>query len=328
MKIRLVAPVRRGSLLGNGVTARRWGRLLKELGHEVHQGAEYQNGAADVLIALHARKSHKSAQRFKRLHPNGYLVVALTGTDLYQDLTRSRSAQDSLRLADRIVVLQPLALRALNPQQRRKACVIYQSATPASDAARARSIHFEICVVGHLRPVKDPFRTALAVRALPAISRVRVTHLGRALSAGMERRAKAEARRNPRYRWLGERPQKVALGRLSRSDLLVLTSRSEGGANVISEAVAAGVPVVSSRIPGTEGLLGASYPGYFPLGDSKALAELLWKVERDGAFRRQLVAYVRRLRPLFRPAFERRAWANLLRDAVQRPSRVHFAAPS
>ncbi len=327
MKIRLIAPVRRGSLQGNGVTARRWGRLLKELGHEVHQGAKYKNGAADVLIALHARKSHKSARRFKRLHPDGYLVVALTGTDLYQDLKRSRSARDSLRLADRIVVLQPLALRALHPQHRRKACVVYQSATPPSDAARARSTHFEICVVGHLRPVKDPFRTALAVRALPAMSRIRVTHLGRALSAGMERRAKAEARRNPRYRWLGERPQKATLRRLSRSDLLVLTSRSEGGANVISEAVAAGVPVVSSRIPGTEGLLGASYPGYFPLGDSKALADLLWKVEHDGAFRRRLVANGRRLRPLFRPAFERRAWANLLRDAVPQPSRRHFAAP-
>jgi putative glycosyltransferase (TIGR04348 family) len=320
MKIRLIAPVRRGSLQGNGVTARRWARLLKALGHQVREEAEYQNGAADVLVALHARKSHASAQRFKAVHPDGCLVVALTGTDLYQDLKRSRAARDSLRLADRIVVLQPLALRALHPQHRRKASVIYQSATPPSGAHRARSTHFEICVVGHLRPVKDPFRTALASRALPEASRIRVTHVGRALTAGMARRAQAEVRRNPRYRWLGERPQAEALRRLSRSDLLVLTSRSEGGANVISEAVAAGVPVVSSRIPGAEGLLGASYPGYFPFGDSNALAELLWKVEQDGAFRRQLVAHGRRLRPLFRPDLERRAWAQLLKDAVPQPT--------
>jgi glycosyltransferase involved in cell wall biosynthesis len=139
----------------------------------------------------------------------------------------------------------------------------------------------------------------------------------------MARRAKAEAHRNPRYRWLGERPQAEALRRLFRSDLLVLTSRSEGGANVISEAVAAGVPVISSRIPGAEGLLGASYPGYFPVGDSQALAELLWKAEQDAAFRRRLVAHGRRLRPLFRPALERRAWAQLLKDAVPQPTLPH-----
>jgi len=319
MKIRLIAPVRRGSLQGNGVTARRWARLFKELGHQVRQEAEYQNGA----VALHARKSHASAKRFKVLHPDGCLVVALTGTDLYQDLKHSRAARDSLRLADRIVVLQPLALRALSPQHRRKAYVIYQSTAPPSDVPRARSTHFEICVVGHLRPVKDPFRTASAIRALPESSRIRVTHVGGALTAGMARRAKAEAHRNPRYRWLGERPQAEALRRLFRSDLLVLTSRSEGGANVISEAVAAGVPVISSRIPGAEGLLGASYPGYFPVGDSQALAELLWKAEQDAAFRRRLVAHGRRLRPLFRPALERRAWAQLLKDAVPQPTLPH-----
>ena len=316
MRIRLITPVRRGSLQGNGVTARRWARLLRELGHQARVEAKYESGAADVLVALHARKSHTSAKRFRALHPDGFLVVALTGTDLYGKSKRSSAARDSLYLADRLVVLQPLALRALPPQYRRKASVIYQSATPPSVAQRPQSTHFEVCVVGHLRPVKDPFRTALAVRALPEASRIRVTHLGGALTPRMASRAKAEARRNPRYRWLGERPQKEVLRRLSRSDLLVLTSRSEGGANVISEAVAAGVPVVSSRIPGAEGLLGGSYPGYFPFGDTRALTELLRKVEQDGAFRRRLLAHSRRLRPLFRPALERSAWAQLLRGGV------------
>jgi putative glycosyltransferase (TIGR04348 family) len=316
VRIRLITPVRRGSLQGNGITATRWARLLRELGHQVRVEAEYENGAADVLVALHARKSHASAKRFREIHPDGFLVVALTGTDLYENPKRSTAARDSLHLADQLVVLQPLALRALPPQYRRKASVIYQSATPPSVAHRRQSTHFEVCVVGHLRPVKDPFRTALAIRALPEASRIRVTHLGRALTGGMASRAKAEARRNSRYRWLGERPQKEVLRRLSRSDLLVLTSRSEGGANVISEAVAAGVPVVSSRIPGAEGLLGSSYAGYFPFGDAKALTELLWRVEQDGAFRRRLVAHGRRLRPLFRPSLERSAWAQLLKGAV------------
>jgi putative glycosyltransferase (TIGR04348 family) len=321
VRIRLITPVRRGSLQGNGVTARRWARLLRELGHEVRVESEYLGGAADVLIALHARKSHPSARRFKALHPHGFLVVALAGTDLYQDLRRSRAARDSLRLADRLVVLQPLALHALPARHRPQARVIYQSATVPPSRPRADSSSFEVCVVGHLRPVKDPFRAALAARMLPAESRIRVTHIGAALTPGMERRARTEAQRNPRYRWLGERPQAETLRRLSDSDLLVLTSRSEGGANVISEAVTAGVPVVASRIPGAVGLLGASYPGYFPVGDTAALARLLWRVEQDRTFRRLLVAHGRRLRPLVWPAAERAAWAKLLKHAAAPRSR-------
>ena len=244
MRIRLVTPVRRGSLQGNGITARRWARLLRELGHQASVEAEYTSGAADVLVALHARKSHPSAKRFRAIHPDGFLVVALTGTDLYENPKRSSAARDSLHLADRLVVLQPLALRALPPQYRHKASVVYQSATPPPVVHRPQSTHFEVCVVGHLRSVKDPFRTALAVRALPEVSRIRVTHLGRALTGGMARRAKAEGPQ-PSLSLVRRAPKEV-LRRLSRSDLLVLTSRSEGGANVISEAVAAGVPVVSS----------------------------------------------------------------------------------
>jgi glycosyltransferase involved in cell wall biosynthesis len=45
----------------------------------------------------------------------------------------------------------------------------------------------------------------------------------------------------------------------------------------ISEAAVAGVPVLASRMDDNVGLLGAGYPGYFPVGDTQALARLLWK---------------------------------------------------
>ena len=48
--------------------------------------------------------------------------------------------------------------------------------------------------------------------------------------------------------------------------MLSLTSRLEGGANVISEAVAAGTPIVASRIPAMEAILGEDHPGLFELG--------------------------------------------------------------
>jgi glycosyltransferase involved in cell wall biosynthesis len=78
-----------------------------------------------------------------------------------------------------------------------------------------------------------------------------------------------------RYGWRGAVPRTEALAVLARSRLLALTSLQEGGANVVSEALAAGVPIVSSAIPGSIGLLGADYPGYFPVGDTEALATVL-----------------------------------------------------
>ena len=53
---------------------------------------------------------------------------------------------------------------------------------------------------------------------------------------------------------------------------------------MISEAAVAGVPVLASRMDGNVGLLGADYPGYFPVGDTEALARLLERLEREPRF--------------------------------------------
>jgi len=50
--------------------------------------------------------------------------------------------------------------------------------------------------------------------------------------------------------------------------ICLVTPQLEGGANVISEALALGVPVLSSCIGGSLGLLGADYAGYFRAGDT------------------------------------------------------------
>jgi glycosyltransferase involved in cell wall biosynthesis len=169
-------------------------------------------------------------------------------------------------------------------------------------------------VLGHLRPVKDPFRAALAARLLPTASRLRVLHVGKALSDDMAERAHAEMAENPRYRWLGELPRWQALRVLARSHVLVLSSLTEGGANVISEALALGVPILASRIAGSIGLLGEDYPGYFPVEGTTALARLLEKAELEPYFYQELSAWCARLAPLVHPAREHQAWADLLRE--------------
>jgi putative glycosyltransferase (TIGR04348 family) len=242
--------------------------------------------------------------------------VGLTGTDLYGDIHTQPDAMEALELATLLVLLQPLGRTVLPAAVRDKARVIYQSVRlpPASHAVRTDG--FDVCVMGHLRPVKDPLRTALAARLLPASSRIHVQHIGGALSEELAEDARAEERRNRRYHWLGELPQGEALGVLSRCRLLSLTSESEGGANVISEAVVAGVPVISSHIAGSIGLLGEDYPGYFPAHDTQALANLLWRAETDTEFYNSLRDGSARLRPLFDPAREKQSWADLLKELV------------
>lgn len=314
MRILVVTPAPAGSRTGNRVTALRWARLLRRLGHRVRVAAEYRGQRCDLLVALHARKSSPSIARYHREHPRAPVVVALTGTDLYGDQLGTPAARRALDLATRLVVLQPRAVAALPARARGKTRVILQSAVGPRRRRPPRTGVWEVCVLGHLRVVKDPFRTAAATRLLPPSSRVRVLHVGGAIERSMAARARAEERRNARYRWLGERPHAEALEVLARSRLLCLTSTLEGGANAVSEAAAAGVPILASRIEGSLGLLGPRYPGYFAVGDSRGLAALLQRAESDPRFYSALGRGVRRLRRRVLPARERAGWASLLAE--------------
>lgn len=314
MKIFMACPAPAHSRKGNRVTAVRWARILRDLGHQLRIAQEYDGASCDLLIALHARRSYPAVMRYRRLHPHAPLVVALTGTDLYRDIRRSARAQRSLCEADRLVVLQRLGIEELPASFRAKARVIHQSAQPLRIKPPVDTRSFEVCVLGHLRHEKDPLRAALALRHLPADVPVRVTHAGEALSADWARRARAAATRDSRYRWLGEVARGRARRLLARSRLLILSSRMEGGANVISEALAEHVPVLASRIAGSVGLLGAGYPGFFPVGDTRALARLLSRAASEPRFYARLKEWCVRLAPLVEPARERAAWSELVQE--------------
>ncbi|TMJ25122.1 MAG: TIGR04348 family glycosyltransferase [Alphaproteobacteria bacterium] len=328
MQIVIITPQRSSSRSGNGTTTARWERILRQLGHSVRVAGKYAAEPAELMIALHAWRSAESIARFRKLHPERPLIVALSGTDIYDYIDRDpKPTLHSLACADRLVALQELAAHRVPERFRAKVRVIHQSAPPV-ESGRKSARCFEVAVIGHLREVKDPFRAAQAARDLPASSRIRIVHLGAPDSPRWRAMAQAEMRRNPRYIWRGDRPRAEVRRLLGRARAMVLASVSEGGANAISEAVAAGVPILASHIDGSVGLLGRDYPGYFPVGDTAALTRLLHRIETDARFLLRLRRAVARRMPLFRPAREQAAWQSLLLEIARRPGRSGGAAGS
>ena len=311
MRIALITPYGRKHRNGNWHTAARWARFLREAGHAVRTQVEWDGRDADLMLALHARRSFASIRAFAERFPTRPLLLALTGTDLYRDIHEDSDAQQALELAHRIIVLQERGIDELPAHLASKTRVIYQS---SPDIARKPSPAdtFEVLVVGHLRAEKDPFRAALATAYLPEHSQIQVTHLGSALSEEMAETAEMAQIKLPRWHWAGEVPHKTVLKRLARAHLMVISSVLEGGANVICEALAADVPVLASRMPGNVGMLGEDYPGYFPVGDERQLASLLSMAETDPNFYAALVSHARQRRGLMRPEQE----ASRLRQAV------------
>jgi putative glycosyltransferase (TIGR04348 family) len=313
MKIAIVSPASSGPRSGNRHTAARWAKFLRDSGHRVVVATGWDSGDEDVLIALHARKSYGSIERFHAARPGAPLIVVLTGTDLYRDIQTDPDARRTLDLASRLVVLQERGLRELERRHRAKTRVIYQSADvrfPHAPPAR----RFRVAVIGHLRMEKDPFRAALALARLPERRDIEVVHLGAALTPDMRKSAERWMKREPRYRWLGSKPHAETMHWLARSHVLVVSSVMEGGANVICEAARIGVPVLASRVSGNIGMLGSGYAGYFALSDEKALARLLERAARDSKYYDRLKDAVLARRRLFAPSAEGSAVRRLVRE--------------
>lgn len=237
-------------------------------------------------------------------------MLVLTGTDLYRDIKTDADAQRSLSLATALVILQEAGLHELPAALRDKATVIFQSAPALKPVVRSAR-RMEVTMIGHLREEKDPLtfmRAATLVRA----PKVRMTHIGGGLDPALTEQALATQRDLPHYRWLGNLPHARTRQLLKRSHLMVLTSKMEGGANVIIEAVTSGVPVLASDISGNRGMLGDDYAGYFPVGDSEALARMIDRSVADPSFYRQLCQQCAARAQLFTPAREQAAIERLV----------------
>lgn len=315
LKVALITPAGRGSRAGNRATATRWALLLRELDCRVRivgsddgpDACRLDGRPPDLVVALHALRSHAAIRACREAFADAPRVVALTGTDVYRfQHSHSREFLESLTSADALIGLHDALKADIPPRFHARLHIVHQSALPLPPGAPGPvKGHYEVLVAGHLREEKDPLRAALAVRELPTGSRLRVIQLGGAHDEAWASDARDEMARNPHYRWLGDLPRWRVRRWMARARLMVISSRMEGGANVVSEACVAGLPVLASDIAGNRGLLGDDYTGYFPVEDTQALRECLLRAEANRDVVEGLRRQVQARAPLFHPDAER-----------------------
>lgn len=320
----IVSPALAQANNGNWQTAWRWSRLLAPH-YRTRIVKHWQAGAEEeavALLALHARRSADSIAAWAQARPGRGLAVVLTGTDLYRDIDTDPSAQRSLALAQQLVVLQAMGPLRLPEPYRAKTRVIFQSTSTRQTLPKSTR-QLRAVMVGHLREEKSPETLMAAARLLRERPDIQLDHIGEALDPALGELARQTMAECPNYRWLGGLSHEATRRRIQRAHLLIHCSRMEGGAHVLMEAVCSGTPVLASRVDGNVGMLGADYAGYFPWGDSAALAALLLRCREEAggsaSFFSGLQAQCRLRAPLFEPAAERAALLALLQDLSQNP---------
>ncbi|MCK6414187.1 MAG: TIGR04348 family glycosyltransferase [Giesbergeria sp.] len=321
-RVLIVSPATEAANNGNWHTAARWAQMLQP-DCEVAIAQDWDGTPYDVLLALHARRSAPAIARWAKAHGAPHnapgLAVVLTGTDLYRDIQTDAQAHASLRLARALVVLQECGPDALPNALRPKARVIFQSAASHAPLPKP-TLPLRVVMVGHLRDEKAPQTLWEAARLLCGHGDITFDHIGGALDAALGEQARACMAQCPQYHWRGALAHGDTLHAIAQAHVLVHTSRMEGGAHAILEAVCNGTPVLASRIPGNVGMLGANYGGYFALDDATALAHLLLRCRDERAETEGLYTLLQHQcaarAPLFAPQAEAEAVRALVRDLL------------
>ena len=316
----IISPALQDANNGNWQTARRWARMLST--HHttrILKAWEPDSDAAcasdEVMIALHARRSAPAIAAWQQQRGSHRLIVALTGTDLYRDILEDTQAQHSLDAAGQLIVLQELGIQSLPEQHRSKTKVIFQS-TSSRKTLLKTSQRLNAVMVGHLRDEKMPQTLFQAAQLLVDEKQIRITHIGAGLDEKLAQDAIKTEAICEEYTWARGLKYAQTRQRIQRAHVLVHTSKMEGGAHVIMEAVCSGTPVIASRMDGNVGMLGSSYDGYFPVGDASALAKMLRRCKNEPTFLDYLRQQCDKRAPLFAPASEQAALLKIVGAAI------------
>jgi len=136
------------------------------------------------------------------------------------------------------------------------------------------------------------------------------------------RRQLADEGLEPRVQFVGELEGEGLADAYDRADVFVLATRYEGYGMAVAEALARGLPVVSTRTGAIPELVGADAGVVVDPGDEPAFADALMRVISDSAYREQLASGARAVRATLTTWDQAvSAVAAVLDDRNVRPSR-------
>jgi glycosyltransferase involved in cell wall biosynthesis len=257
------------------------------------------------LIHVHGLSYHTYVARLVGSRLGKPVIVKLANSGAASDVTKLRTGQHlagtgwmlpgALR-CDRIVALNPTIadeLRAEGVEERRIAHIPNGVELPIVDRDYVDHQELRLLYLGRLHPQKDLSTLLEAIGGLvESGDLVRLEVVG----DGPDRtRLESEVvSRNlvDFVRLTGERPDPETV--LAEADVLVLPSLAEGVSNAVLEAMASGLPVVVSAIPGNLLLVEQGRTGLtFTPGDPQALGEAIRKLIRDPGLRKELATNAR-----------------------------------
>lgn len=308
----VTTPYNKASLQGNNVTANRIVSILLEAGIKSEMIAKDEVVLeADVLIALHARKSAHFIKEFYTVNPEGKVILYLTGTDLYREIPNGcRICEASMEGADALVVSQEASLSSIPPRFRAKSMVVHKSIQLPELSVDTEVDPRLFTVIGHLREVKQPFMGVESIQLLD--DAVRLKLLGDAVALDYDSLALDWQKRDSRFQWLGRLDYTETLEWMKRSVATINTSLVEGGANSVGESIVLGIPVLASKIEGNVGMLSADYDGYFMPDDRKGLADLMSRIVHDASFLKHLQRQVNARAEMFSRENEKNDWVEVI----------------
>jgi glycosyltransferase involved in cell wall biosynthesis len=180
------------------------------------------------------------------------------------------------------LVYNGVQIAAVSELEREHALRLWPVDAMACNRPRALRVLF----VGRLVEVKSLDTLIEALGMLPSAD-ISLVLCGEGPLRGRLQRLAEDAGTAHRVAFVGERRDVAAL--MAAADVLVLPSRQEGLSNALLEAMAAGLPVVASRVGGNVELVRDSQTGFlFPAGDAPALARALLTLQGDPTLRARL----------------------------------------
>lgn len=157
-------------------------------------------------------------------------------------------------------------------------------------AGKTTGAPFVVTVIGNLIALKQVDVVIRAFASLPkTVGRPQLLIVGAGPEMARLQSLANERGINDRVRFTGQVPPEQVADYLAKSDLLILASTGEGRPSVVSEAMAAGVPVVASDIEGVREMIADGVRGLlFPVGDVARLAACMQRIMDDPTLGRRL----------------------------------------